>query len=167
MLFLKYLWNTSKHKVTKVLWNIVNEIWPATWVFLVRICRYSMRVMYLLDLENFKHSLKNTVWQFKFLLLLFFYYCHYYYYFYYYYYYYYYYYLHIKQTLFFALLDRLIRLELEEGWQIISSSSSHSVKSKFNVNLSNKCTSIISQPTAKNITKWIKITSNNGYNNKS
>ena len=61
MLFLKYLWNTSKHKVTKVLWNIVNEIWPATWVFLVRICRYSMRVMYLLDLENFKHSLKNAV----------------------------------------------------------------------------------------------------------
>ena len=101
MLFLNYLWNTSKHQLTKVLWNIINEIWSATWAFLVWICSYSMRVMYLLD---FKHSLKNTVWQFKFLSLLF-------------YHYYYYYFLHIKeiQTLFFALLDRLIWLQLVEG----------------------------------------------------
>ena len=50
MLFLKNLWNTSKHEVTKVLWNIINEIWPATWAFLVWICPHSMRVIYLLDL---------------------------------------------------------------------------------------------------------------------
>ena len=50
MLFLKYLWNNSKHELTKVLWNIINEIWSATWAFLVCIWPYSMRVMYLLDL---------------------------------------------------------------------------------------------------------------------
>ena len=115
----------------------LNEIWSTSWAFLVRICSYSMLVMYLLCIcltwssscwlipikQNFKHSLKNAVWQFKFLLLSFFYYYYYYYYYYYlyyqyyyYYYYYYYYFLHIKQTLFFTLLDRLIRLELEEGW---------------------------------------------------
>ena len=50
MLFLKYLWNISKHELTKVLWNIINEIWSATGAFLVWICPYSIRAMYLLDL---------------------------------------------------------------------------------------------------------------------
>ena len=36
----------------------------------------------------------------------------------------------------------------------------------FNVNLSNKRTCRISQHTAKNMTKWIKITSNIGHSNK-
>ena len=124
--------------------------------------------------QNFNHSLKNTVrcdnLNFR-----------YYYYYYCYYYYYYYYccccscccrcccFLHIKeiQSLFFALLDRFIRLDLEEGWYILPLSSSLSVKSKINVNLSNKCTCQISQHTAKNITKLIKITSNIGHNDKS
>ena len=34
----------------KVLWNIINEIWSAIRAFLIWICIYSMRVMYLLDL---------------------------------------------------------------------------------------------------------------------
>ena len=43
----KYPWNTSKHKLTKVLWNI----WSAIWAFLVS--PYPMRVMCLLDLVEF------------------------------------------------------------------------------------------------------------------
>ena len=58
MLFLKYLWNTSKHELTKVLWNIINEIWSATWAFLVWIWPYSMCVMYFLDLVEL--LLNNT-----------------------------------------------------------------------------------------------------------
>ena len=48
MLFLEYLWNTSKHEL---LCNI-NEIWSTTWAFLVWICPYSICVMYLLDLVD-------------------------------------------------------------------------------------------------------------------
>ena len=47
---MKYLWNTSKHELTKVPWNIINGIWSATWAFLVWIWPDSMRVMSLLDL---------------------------------------------------------------------------------------------------------------------
>ena len=47
---MKYLWNTSKHELTKVPWNIINEIWSGTWAFLVWIWPDSMRVMNLLDL---------------------------------------------------------------------------------------------------------------------
>ena len=70
MLFLKYFWNT------KLLWNIVNEIWSATWAFLVWIWPYSIHVMYLFDLvellldntheTKLQAFTKNTVWQFKF-----------------------------------------------------------------------------------------------------
>ena len=48
-IFMKYLWNTSKHELTKVLWYIRYEIWSATWAFLVWIYFYSLRVMYLLS----------------------------------------------------------------------------------------------------------------------
>ena len=41
------------YELTKVLWNIINEIWSASWAFLVWICPYPMRVMYLLDLVEF------------------------------------------------------------------------------------------------------------------
>ena len=58
MLFVKYLWNTSKHELTKVAQDIINEIWSAIWAFLVQICSYPMRVMYLLDLVEF--LLDNT-----------------------------------------------------------------------------------------------------------
>ena len=58
MLCLKYLWNNSKYELSKVLWNIINEIWSAFWAFLVWICRYPIRVMYLLDLVQF--LLDNT-----------------------------------------------------------------------------------------------------------
>ena len=91
MLFLKYLWNTSKHELTKVLWNIINAIWSATRAFLVRIWPYSMRVMYLLDLVKLlldnTHETKLQAFTKKcsvaiYILLLLFY-CYYYYYYHY------------------------------------------------------------------------------------
>ena len=47
MLFLKYLWNTSKRELTKVLWNNINEIWSVTWTILVWISPYTMCVFFM------------------------------------------------------------------------------------------------------------------------
>ena len=152
MLFLKYLWNTSKHELTKVLWNM-NEIWSVTWAFLVCIWPYSMRVMYLLDLvepllDN-THDAKLQAFTKKYsvaiyiLLLLF--YCYYYYY-------------HI---FFKSKKDKLYYLHYWidwYGWSLLKDdkSSHEALVIQSNQRLTWICQ--ISQHTAKKITKWIIVT---------
>ena len=101
--------------------------------------------------QNFRYSLKNTVWQFKFCCFYFI--------------------VIITITIFFkSKKDKLYYFYYWidwYGWSLLKAdkSSHETLAIQSNLRLTWICQ--ISQHTAKKITKWIMITSNIGHNNKS